>query len=91
MNKTVGIKIGDCTIDTGDCEKVLGVKLDVNLNFNNHISDLRKKASRKISALAGVTPIMGLSKKKSLLIFSLHSSATANSFGCAINVVIIGK
>ena len=63
INKTVGIKIGDCTIDTGVCEKLLGVKLDVNLNFNNHISDLRKKASRKISALAGVTPIMGLSKK----------------------------
>ena len=34
------------------------------MNFNDHIYDLRKKASRKISALARVTPFMGLSKRK---------------------------
>ena len=43
------------------------VKIDINLNFNDHISDLCKKASRKISALARVTPFMGLSKRKLLM------------------------
>ena len=38
-NKPVGIKIGDYTIESSECEKLLGVKIDANLNFNNHISD----------------------------------------------------
>ena len=66
-NKPVGIKVGDYTIDNSECEKLLGVKIDVNLNFNDHISDLCKKTSRKISALARVTPFMRLSKRKLLM------------------------
>ena len=63
-NKPVGIKVGDYTIDNSECEKLLGVKIDVNLNFDDHISDLCNKASRKISALARVTPFLGLSLKE---------------------------
>ena len=33
-----GMKIGDSTLDNSECEKLLGVKIDVNLNFNDHIS-----------------------------------------------------
>ena len=44
-NKPVGIKTGDYTIDNNECEKLLGVIIDVNLNFNDHISDLCKNAS----------------------------------------------
>ena len=66
-NKPVGIKIGDYTIDNSECRKLLGVKIDVNINFNDNISDLCKKASRKISAIARVTPFMGLSKRKLLM------------------------
>ena len=57
-NKPEGIKIGDYAIDNSEFEKLLGVKTDVNLKFNDHISDSRKKASRKISALARVTPFI---------------------------------
>ena len=67
MNKPVGIKIGDYTIDNSECEKLLGVKIDVNLNFNDHISDLCKKASIKIFPLARVTLCMVLSKRKFLM------------------------
>ena len=63
-NKPVDIKIGDYTIDNSECESLLGVKIGVKLNFNDHISDLRKKAGRKIFALARATPFMGLSKTK---------------------------
>ena len=66
-SKPVGIKVGDYTIDKSECEKLLGVKIDVNLNFNNHISDLYKRASRKISALAKVSPFMGLTNRKLLM------------------------
>ena len=46
---------------------MLGVKIDENLNFNNHILDLFKNAGRKVSAITRVTPFMGLSKRKLLM------------------------
>ena len=36
--KSVGIKIGDYTIDNSDYEKLFGVKIYVNLSFNDDIS-----------------------------------------------------
>ena len=66
-NKPIGIKIGDYTIDNSKWGELFGVKRDLNLNFNDHISDLCKKASRKMSALARVTHFMGLSKRKLLM------------------------
>ena len=39
IKKFVSIKIWDYTIDNRECEKLLGAKIDVNLNFNDHISD----------------------------------------------------
>ena len=38
-NKPVSVNIGNYTIEKSSCEKLLGVKIDVNLNFNDHISD----------------------------------------------------
>ena len=51
---TLNIKIGDHTIGNDKYEKLLGVKIDVKLNFNYHISDLCKKANRKKSTLGRV-------------------------------------
>ena len=42
-----GFKTNNC-----NTEKLLGVKFDKKLAFDDHISDICKKASRKISALA---------------------------------------
>ena len=63
-NKLVDIKIGDYTIDNSECNKLLVIRIDVNLSFNNHLSDFYEKASRKISALARVTPFLRLGKRK---------------------------
>ena len=49
--------------DKSDTEKLLGVKFDKKLAFDDHISDICKKACRKISALARVTKYMGITKK----------------------------
>ena len=46
-NKPVGIKTGDYTIDNIECEKLLRAKIDANLHFNDHISDLYKKLVRR--------------------------------------------
>ena len=66
-NKSVSIKTGDYTIGNSECEKLLDVKIDVNINFNNHICHFCKRASRKISALARVTRFKRLSKRKLLM------------------------
>ena len=59
----VSMNVDGFKIDKSDTEKLLGVKFDKKLTFDDHISDICKKASRKISALARVTPYMRIAKK----------------------------
>ena len=66
-NNAINIKIGDIDINNSTCEKLLGVKFDYKLTFDDHISVLCKKASRKIHALARVTPYMNIAKKRILM------------------------
>ena len=49
------------------CEKRLGIKFDSKLRFNQHITDLCRRVSRKIQALARVTPFVTLSKRRLLM------------------------
>ena len=58
------IQIGDYSIKNSDNEKLLGVYIDNKLNFDYHVDQLCKKASKKLRALARVTPYMNLEKKK---------------------------
>ena len=57
-----GFEINNC-----NTEKLLGVKFDKKLAFDDHISDICKKAGRKISALSRVTPYMRIAKKRILI------------------------
>ena len=50
--KHLNIKTVDYRTSNCGCEKLLGVKIDVNLNFNNQMSHLCEKASWKIFVLA---------------------------------------
>ena len=46
-----------------------GIKLLTMRNFyNSHISDLRKKASKKVHSLARVTPYMNISKRRFIVL-----------------------
>ena len=47
-------------------EKLLGIKVDTKLNFNEHLNNLISKASQKDNALSSVMRYMSLSKKKKL-------------------------
>ena len=62
-NEIYEIQIDDLIIKKSDCEKLLGVKIDSKLSFNEHIGDLRKKANRKLRALARTTPYITLQKR----------------------------
>ena len=37
------------------CEKLLRIKVDSRLNFNEHLGSIIKKTSRKINALSRIT------------------------------------
>ena len=69
MNKKneVTIRIGDTEIKNSEYEKLLGIKVDGKLNFNEHLNDIISKASRKVNALSRIMPYMNLSKKKKLV------------------------
>ena len=66
-NETVKIQVGNYNIANSKCEKLLGINFDHNLNFDKHLSELCKKASRKINALSRITPYMNVSKKRILM------------------------
>ena len=61
------LKIGNETIKSSICGKLLGIKTDNKLRLNAHVDDLCKKASRKIHALIKITPNMTVSKILTLM------------------------
>ena len=54
--------IGPFEIKNTNCEKLLEIKVDTRLNFNEHLDGIIKKAGRKINALSRITPIMNITK-----------------------------
>ena len=62
LNKT-HVNIGEFNIESSDCEELLGAKIDNKLTFDCHLSDICKKASRKINVSARVAPYINLGKR----------------------------
>ena len=61
------MRIGDREIKNCEYEKLLGIKVNTKLNFNEHLNDIISKASCKVKALSRAMPYMSLSKKKKLV------------------------
>ena len=53
--KEVSVNVSVSSIQESDEEKLLGVTLNRRLNFKNHVSNLCRKASQKLHALARVS------------------------------------
>ena len=90
-NESINLKIGDFRTANSKREKLLGVCFDSELKFDYHISEICKKASRKINALARIAPFMSINKRRTLmnafftsqfnycpLIWMFHSHANNN-------------
>ena len=60
------IKAGEFKIWESAQEKLLGIKIDNKLSFNLHVSDICKKANRKLSALARLSKFLPFDKRKLL-------------------------
>ena len=50
-------------IDSSKTEVLLGITIDHELKFDDHVNRLCKKSSRKLNALARIAPFMNASKK----------------------------
>ena len=61
-NEKTKINIGEFSIEESDCEKLLGVKIDNKLTFDCHVSDMCKKANKKINALARIASFRNINK-----------------------------
>ena len=66
-NRSANIKIGEHTISNSYCEKLLGVQIDSELNFNNHLETIIKKGSQKLHVLIRITLYRCISKRKLLI------------------------
>ena len=60
----VGIEVANMTIMSEEKIKLLGIHIDNRLNFDYHISQLCKKAGKKLHALTRVFKYMDISQRK---------------------------
>ena len=61
------IKVGDEMIWESAEEKLLGVTIDKNLNFNSHLSTICKKAGHKVTALSRVIKLLPFDRSRELM------------------------
>ena len=60
------------TIDNNNTESedeqvLLGITIDSNLIFENHINSICKKVSQKLNALARITPYVSIQKRRTIM------------------------
>ena len=63
----ISITVKDYIIKNSDNEKLLGVTVDANLNFNCHLENILKQVSKNVHVLARITPYMSILKRKLLM------------------------
>ena len=60
-------KVGKFDVRNSREEKLLGIKIDIKLSFENRVSSLCKKASQKFHAIKRVVNFVDLAKRKNLM------------------------
>ena len=92
--ENVSMHIGPFEIKNTNCEKLLGIKVDSRLNFNDHLDGIIK-ASRKINALSRITPFMNISnslhERVLRILYSHFKSSFENLLEKDVNVSIHAK
>ena len=63
----VSVTLGNQTIKAADSVDLLGIKIDSNLNFNEHITNLCKMGNQKLHALARISKYLNEDKLKILM------------------------
>ena len=66
-NEHLWVKVGNELIWESSAEKLLGITIDKNLDFNTHLSILCNKVSQKVTALSRLVKFIPFYKKRILL------------------------
>ena len=66
MKDSHPLNITDLTINSENCVKLLGIKIDNKLSFKKHISTFYNKASTQLNAIGRIQKWMSFKKKKVL-------------------------
>ena len=61
------MKVDKFHIHNSNSRKLLGIKVDNKLSFNDHVSEMCAKASQKLHALSRVSKFMTLKQRKSTM------------------------
>ena len=61
------VSIGDASLTTSTNETLLGTLIDSELNFDQHVSSICSKASKKSHALGCIASFMSFEKRKTLI------------------------
>ena len=67
LKESFPTNIGNETISNNNYEKLLGVKVDHELNINEHVLSLCKKASQKLNALSRIASCMSFDQRRLIL------------------------
>ena len=67
------LTIQNYKITSTKCEKLLGVKIDFELSFDDHVSSLCKKASNKLHALARISYLMSIEQRSKIMKAFIYS------------------
>ena len=86
-HENVWAQIGDEIIWESNKQKLLGLQIDRNMNFNEHVSSLCKKAGKKLSIFARLSNFMSIKQRRVLM-----KSFTESQFGyCPLIWMFHGK
>ena len=66
-DEMVQVIIGTAHINNSKCEKLLGIKIDCKLSFDNHIENMSKKANAKLNALTRIAQYMNTEIKRLIM------------------------
>ena len=88
---SIETNIGDVSVKSSQMETLFGASIDLELNFENHISNICSKVSKKLNALGLIAAYITVEKRRMLfrafiesqfnhcpLIWMLHSQAMNN-------------
>ena len=66
-NQDYSVKVDKCSIKNSKSAKLLGIKIDNKLKFDEHVSDLCTKATQKLHALSRVSNFMTLKQRQTTM------------------------
>ena len=61
------LNFNDFIIESSNKVEILGIKIDKNLNFNNHIKLICRKVGQKLSALLRISSNLSMKQKKTII------------------------